>query len=804
MRCLCPSGSWLCALSRLQWTVAAAILFMPATLFAQQQSATIRGVVIGSDGQAFAGATVTLLDQLGFRVAATHTEATGRFLFEEVAPGTYTLFAEAAPQRSDARVVTVQAALPIDVELTLAAHIAESVVVQGTTDPPSVTTRMTISGDALRQMPTRLQSRGVQQLLATLPGWASEDNGLLHVRGVDDGFLYVQDGVPVYDRLDALFGIAPDPASIGTMHVLTGYIPPEFGLKSGAVIEVQSSTAQRTGWAADLDAGMGSDALRSVRTLAGGPIGTRASLGLSVASERSDRFLDPVHPENLHNKGGVFSGEAHVSLVGSGNDLVRINVGAGRSRYQVPHGEEQEEAGQDQRQGLLQDFQSGSWQRVWSTATVSQLAMYRRNVDADLRSSLLDTPLSASSDRQQARLGVLASLTHQRSHHTVKVGLEAARLTLQEDFSFAVTDQQEAQAAEISARAAEFTVTDPFRFRGRVTRAQWSLYAQDRLRASDRVTLDFGVRFDRSHVLIPASQWSPRVGVAYRWRDTGPTLRASLNRFFQPPQPEHLLLSSSPAARALSPFADPGGEEGDEAGGAELEPERQTAWEVGLEQWLAGTLRLDVAYWSRHVRNVSDPNVFFGTTIIFPNSVASGRARGMDLRLEMPRYRGWSAYLSYTNSAVVQFGPINGGLFLEKDILEIGPGTRFTPDHDQRHVGAAGMTYQSVNRGFSASLAARHQSGSPLEVEENDLAELMERPGAELVDFERGRVRPRTVFDLTLSQVLRRGDRMDTSVRLSLLNLADRAYALNFGNPFSGTHFGAPRTIRAELRIGLR
>lgn len=71
------------------------------------------------------------------------------------------------------------------------------------------------------------------------------------------------------------------------------------------------------------------------------------------------------------------------------------------------------------------------------------------------------------------------------------------------------------------------------------------MYVQDRLRASDRVTLDFGVRFDRSHLLTPASQWSPRVGVAYRWRDTGTTLRASFNRFFQPPQPEHLLLSSS-------------------------------------------------------------------------------------------------------------------------------------------------------------------------------------------------------------------------------------------------------------------
>ena len=135
------------------------------------------------------------------------------------------------------------------------------------------------------------------------------------------------------------------------------------------------------------------------------------------------------------------------------------------------------------------------------------------------------------------------------------------------------------------------------------------------------------------------------------------------------------------------------------------------------------------------MRNYTDPNVFFRTTIVFPNSVASGRARGVDFRLEMPRYRGWSAYLSYTNSSVVQVGPINGGLFLEENILKIGPATRFTPDHDQRDVGAAGVTYQRVNRDFSASLAARHESGTPLEVE--DPADLMERPGADFVDFDR-------------------------------------------------------------------
>lgn len=780
-------------------------LLVSVAASAQQQSAAIRGSVVDAARQRFAGATVRLLDSLGSEVAITATEDSGRFSFEDIPPGTYTVVAEAFSQRSAGHVVSIQTALPLEIELRLAARAAETVVVDSTAEARSVATRTTLAGSALRQMPSALRSRAIQGALATLPGWASEDNGLLHVRGVDDGFLYVQDGVPVYDRVDAVFGIATDPAGVATMQVLTGYIPPEFGLKSGAVIEVHSTASRPSEWIGSVDVGMGSESAASTRVQAGGPLGSRVTVGGSVAAERSGRFLDPVHPDNLHNVGDALSGNAHVRLAASETDHVRFDLGIGRSRYQVPHGTDQEEAGQDQRQRLTQQAQSGSWQRFWSDRTVSQMAIHRRAIDATLQSSPHDTPLSPDSQRRQDRAGLLASITRQVGRHTMKGGVEAARLNIREDFAFAITDAEAAAEAGISERAAVFTLASPFRFRGRASRAQWSVYTQDEIHAADPLTVSFGLRFDRTNLLTPASQWSPRGGAAYRWQGTGTTLRASINRLFQPPQPEHLLLSSSPAARVLSPFVDSGEDEAASQGrgGADIESERQTAWEVGLEQRLSGIVRLDAAYWRRHVRNYSDPNVFFGTTVVFPNSVARGRADGFDVRLEVPRYRGWSGYVSYTNSRVVQFGPINGGLFLEHDTLEIGRGTAFVPDHDQRHVAAGGLSYEHGGLGFSASVLGRYASGTPVEFEGDDdnVPALARRPGAELVDFERGRVRPRTVFDASVAQSLQRVARADLSLRLILLNLFNQEYAFNFGNPFSGTHFGAPRAVRLEVRL---
>jgi TonB dependent receptor len=184
--------------------------------------------------------------------------------------------------------------------------------------------------------------------------------------------------------------------------------------------------------------------------------------------------------------------------------------------------------------------------------------------------------------------------------------------------------------------------------------------------------------------------------------------------------------------------------------------------------------------------------------------VAAGTAAGIDVRLEMPRHRGWSGYVSYTNSRVEQVGPITGGLFLEDTMADIGPGTRFTPDHDQRNVGALGVSYEHEGRGLWAGLTARYESGTPIEVDEDEQGELRERPGAELVDFERGRVKPRRIVDLLATQRLLRMSRADVSLRVSLLNLTGARWAYNFGNPFSGTHFGPGRTLQVSARLALR
>ncbi|MDO8680553.1 MAG: hypothetical protein Q7R30_18710 [Acidobacteriota bacterium] len=68
------------------------------------------------------------------------------------------------------------------------------------------------------------------------------------------------------------------------------------------------------------------------------------------------------------------------------------------------------------------------------------------------------------------------------------------------------------------------------------------------------------------------------------------------------------------------------------------------------------------------------------------------------------------------------------------------------------------------------------------------------------MDFDRGRVAPRTVVSLLGDVPLWRSGKRSVTVRTAILNLLNAKYAYNFGNPFSGTHFGAPRTVSLALR----
>jgi outer membrane receptor protein involved in Fe transport len=767
-----------------------------APVRAQLQVGAVQGSVTDAQAAPLPGATVQLMDGSGMVVDSAVTDASGHFAIRDVAPGSYIVRVDIAGAAAVLRRIVVRGSLPVELTLQTGPFVAEEVVVRGDAASRTPEHPWTVAGETVRRVGEPLPSQRVQSALATLPGWMGEDNGLLHVRGVDDGLLYVQDGIPVYERVDRLFGLPPNPSGIASLHVLNGYIPAEYGFKAGAVVVVRSEAGVRGAWSGTLDAGLADEHTGHLEGFGAGPIASRGGLMISASDERSDRFLDPVDVHNRHNQGRSTSGSAQVTW-GGGPSLLTGSIQGGANRYEVPNSAEQDEAGQDARQRTDQLLLSGSWQRVLSERTVWQTSAYRRYGSASLIPSLADTPVTAEARRSDTRYGVLASVTHQRDRHTLKAGGEASALRLDETFAFAVTDPDEAEEAGLSEQALSYTPDAPFTFADRRRPSVWALYAQDVYQPIDRLTVNAGLRYDHSRLLVDASQWSPRLGAAYGVRE-GTIVRASYMRLFQPPQAEYLLLASSEEARILSPFV----EDAEISGGADVPPERQTALEVSATQLVAGW-ELTGSIWRRRATDVDDPNVFFGTTVTVPNSVARQHAHGFDLHLASPLRGTWAAAVSYSWARVTQFGPVTGGLFLEDEVAVIQDGTEFVPDHDQRHSLAASGSYGARGGLWRIGATFRYQRGPPVAIETGlvDAPFRASEPLADdVVDLESGRVKARAVLDLRAEWRVLQRQPGDLSLVAWVNNVTNQTYAFNFGNPFSGTHYGPPRRIGLSVR----
>jgi hypothetical protein len=790
---LLPSG-WTSILMYLKKLFFSLILLsISLTAYSQVRIGIVSGTVVDPVSALIPGASVVLENPFGFQ-SVTQTDSKGSFVFNNVPFGKYSLRVGATGFDEVVRDITLRSNIPLTLSLQLELSVKSSdvTVADNLIEEDSLSTETRIDQRAIEQIPSVLHNQSLQRLVATVPGVTTQNNGLLHVRGVEDGILYVIDGVPTADRIDAISASGFNIETIRSMSVITGNLPAEFGGRSGAVVVIEPKSGINRPFTGSASFSAGNLATKRIGLGLGG---SKENFGYFVSASAFDshRYLDPVDPRNFNNRGGQGNFSARTDWHLTPRDIVLGSFAVNGADFRVPNDFEQELAGQRQRQSLRDNNQSISWQRVWSAYTVSNLSLFRRYYESSLTPSQFDTPIIAAADRSHTRSGLIVGLTHARGDHTFKMGIEAGRISLREFFRFSIVDDEEAEEREISEPALRFDEENPFIFRGRRVAGTASAYLQDTFRFSN-LTVNAGVRYDYSSLPESARQLSPRLGAVYYIPSTKTALRASFNRLFMPPQAENILLSSSQQAYALSPFAST-------EGGSIVRPERVSAYEVGLGQDLFSFARFDAAFWYRRFKNFDDPNTFFNTTVVFPNSVAEGFSRGVDVRLEVPFRRGFSGFASYTNSRILQTGPINGGLFLTDEVIEIGPGTRFIPDQDQRNVLAFGVTHRNSWTGLWGTFMGRHESGVPLEVEDERLEDLRQAPGSELVDFSRQRVRPWTVFDLAIGREIIRTDSVGVMVQFSVQNLTNRPFAYNFGNPFEGTHFGHPRRWEGELKV---
>ena len=347
--------------------------------------------------------------------------------------------------------------------------------------------------------------------------------------------------------------------------------------------------------------------------------------------------------------------------------------------------------------------------------------------------------------------------------------------------------------------ALQYEITDPsffddgtplaFRFYDHKLDREQSLFAQDTMRYGN-FTLSAGLRYVHYSLVVKDNAWSPRVGVAWYWSKADLLLRFSYDRVFVTPAMENLLLSSSPQVDVVDPAVLR----------ISVQPSRGDFYEAGFSKGILGKMRLDASFYRRTLNNYADDDVFMNTGISFPIAFHSADIKGVDVKLDLPRWKEVSGFLSYSNMIGTAKLPAAGGLFLG-DLGAISTTGTFPVSQDQRNTARA--RYQVYPRVWVAA-TSQYGSGLPSEADSSDIPSLVSQYGQEIVDkvnFNAGRVRPNVSFDASLGADVWKREARTVTFQITGQNLTNRLNVINFAGLFSGTAIAPPRSINARLKF---
>ncbi len=774
-----------------------------------QVTTVIRGVVLDAQDASVPGATVALRQPSSGLERVAVTNAQGRFELPNLPIGTHDLTVTLDGFTPTMQRVVVATGAPADVTLRLAvATLTDSVVVRPTetaVDDITSGTRHAVSITRIERLPVAAASRGLEAVLVGFPGFAQNANGAIHPRGAHNQMTYVIDGLPISDQLTGAFANALDVGVVQTAELMTGNIPAEFGGKVSGVAVLGSRSGLGTGRAStgsvSLAAGGFGTAQGSLQW--GGERGRVGYFG-SLTSMTTNRFLDQVSRNNLHNDGEVVRGFARADLRLTERDTLRLHAMGGTSRFELANLRSQQAAGQDQQQRLGDLSVWSAYLRPLGTASTIDVTVGARTTSAELRPSAGDTPVTAEQDRRLSTFTAQARYTRQAGRLGLRAGTDAQVFPVRERFAMALTSPglNVPGAPGYNAALTAHDLTrggTPFRFDEARRGTHVSAFAQSTLQLGD-VTVNAGVRHDEYHFLVEGRQLQPRVGVSYRVAGRDFVLRASYNRNYQTPPNENLLLSNSDAAGALAPESVRAA-----LGQATraIRPERQDVFEGGTQFSVGRRVTVDGAVYRKVSLDQQDNNNFFDTGIIFPTTLAKLRVTGVEGRATLLPVGGLSGSLSVTSSRAIATPPFTGGLFLGQeavDLLSAGP---FPIDHDQRlsvHATAgydpAGPWWISATTRYDSGLVAN--PSDPGEVAADpDFADLL--PYVNLTEGT-PRVRPRTIVDVAAGFDLTRAKGQRTwGLQVQATNLTNRTALYNFQSVFVGTRLVQPRTFSVRL-----
>ncbi len=549
----------------------------------------------------------------------------------------------------------------------------------------------------------------LDKVLLQTPGVSQDSaaSGSLHVRNEHANLQYRINGIMLPDGVGA-FGQIIDTGIVGSMSLLTGALPAQYGLRTAGVLDIQTK-ADAFNNSGSVSIYGGSHGTVTPSFEYGGTVGqtqyfvSGRYFGSDMGIENPTSSRSAIHDHTDQGKGFVYLS----TIIDSTSRLVFIG-GTSTSTYQIPNNPGQppgtssggnnfvtypfDSANLNERQTENNQFGVLAYQKSIDGLDL-QLAYFTRystlHFMPDYVGDLAFNGVASDVYRRSLTNGIQADSSYKLTDsHTLR-------------FGFQVSGEQSLvsnTSAVLPVDASGNTTTDtPFMINDSSSKLGWllSTYASDEWKITNQVTLNTGLRFDQMYSYTDANQLSPRVSVTYRPFD-GTTFHAGYARNFTPPPqvlaaPTNLALVNGTTQQPAVSQNDP------------VLPERSNVFDVGVVQKLGPNLEVGISAYYKTAKDLLDDGQFGAAYVLTAFNYAKANNLGVELTAKYVN-GGFSAYANFSAARQIATNVVSNQYLFDPDELAYIASHYVYTDHSQIISGSAGASYLWNGTRFSADL----------------------------------------------------------------------------------------------------
>ncbi len=559
--------------------------------------------------------------------------------------------------------------------------------------PKTGASSFTISREAIETLPQG-DNTPIDKVILQAPGVSYDSavsNPSFHVRSEYANVQYRINGLVLPEGVSGL-GPVLDTSFVGSLSLLTGALPAQYGLRTAGVVDITSRAFSTPNGSVGVYGGSRETITSSFDY--GGAVGdtqyftTARGNWNALGIENTTPSFNAIHD---HTEQGKFFGYVS-TLLGDSTRLSLIS-GASTSKFQIPNNPGQTPLG---------DF---------GPAVYPSSAINENEVDTYVYNMLA---LQTKVDKFDAQFAVFQR--HASIHFipdvfgdlvfndvASDVTRESDLYGAQFDGSYRIDDAHKLRAGfAVTAERTNVNNTStvlpvdpvtgaigptPFPVTDFNAKTGWNIggYVQHEWKITDKLVLNAGLRFDQLYQFVDANQLSPRLGVVYKPFE-GTSIHAGYSRYFTPPMqaqatPTNLALFNNTTNQPEVPFNNP------------VTPDRANYFDVGVDQKLLPGLMVGLDAYSKIANNLIDDGQFGQAVVLTQFNWAKGFSQGVEFKS------------AYQNGDFKAYGNLAVGISRAKDAVSnqyLLDATEYTylltnyhnTDDSQFMTGSAGASYK--------------------------------------------------------------------------------------------------------------